>query len=105
MHDFYAGWCTMSPLQNCYLVLEVEENSNPGLASRSSLDLNTIENLWTVLKDKVSEIQPTNSKELEEAIKAVWVLELSAQYCRSLMESMRKRLEAAAKAKGGPIKY
>ena len=71
----------------------------------NSPDSNPIENLWTVLKDKVSEKQPTNTKELEEAIKAVWVLELSAEYCRSLVESMPKRLEAVIKAKGGPTKY
>ena len=45
----------------------------------NSPDLNNIKNLWTVLKDKVSEKQPTNTKELEEAIKAVWVLELLAE--------------------------
>ena len=50
----------------------------------------------------MSEKQPTNTKELEEAIKAVWVLELSAEYCRSLVGSMSKRLEAVIKAKGGP---
>ena len=37
----------------------------------NSPDLNLIENLWTVLKHKVSEKQPTNTKELEEAIEAV----------------------------------
>ena len=72
---------------------------------RNSPDLNPIENLWTVLKDKVSEKQPTNTKELEEAIKAVWVLELSAEYCQSLVESMPKHLEAVIKAKGGSTKY
>ena len=30
--NFYAGWCIVSPFQNCYSVLEVEKNSNPGLA-------------------------------------------------------------------------
>jgi len=71
----------------------------------NSPDLNPIENLWTVLKDKVSEKHPANTKELQEAIKAVWVLELSAEYCRHLVESMPKRLEAVIKAKGGPTKY
>ena len=71
----------------------------------NSSDLNPIENLWSVLKDKVSEKQPTNTKELEETIKAVWVLELSAEYCRSLVKSMPKRLEAVIKAKGNPTKY
>ena len=94
----------MLPLQNCYSVLDVEENSNsewPG----NSPDLNPIENLRTALKDKVSEKQPTNTKELEEAIKAVWMLELLAKYCQSLVESMPKRLEAVIKAKEGPTKY
>ena len=72
---------------------------------RNSPDLNPIENLWTVLKDKVYEKQPTNTKELKEAIKAVWVLELLAKYCRSLVESMPKHLEAVIKAKEGPTKY
>ena len=71
----------------------------------NSSELNPIEYLWTVLKDKESEKQPTNTKELEEAIKAVWVLELSAEYCRSLVESMPKRLKVVIKTKGGPTKY
>ena len=54
----------------------------------NSPDFNPIENLWTVLKDKVSEKQPASAKELVDAIKAVWVHELSAEYCWSLVESM-----------------
>ena len=71
----------------------------------NSPDMNPIENLWTVLKDKVSEKQPTSAMELETAIKEVWASELSAEYCRSLVESMPRRLEAVIKAKGGPTKY
>ena len=71
----------------------------------NSPDLNPIENLWTVLKDKVSEKQPASAKELVDTIKAVWVHESSAEYCRSLVESMPKCLEAIIKAKGGPTKY
>ena len=37
----------------------------------NSPDLNPIENLWTVLKDKMSEKQSTSVKELVDAIKAV----------------------------------
>ena len=73
--------------------------------SGNSPDLDSIENLWTVLKDKVSEKQPTNTKELEEAMEAFWVVESSAEYCRSLGKSTPKRLEAVVKAKGGPTKY
>ena len=71
----------------------------------NSTDMNPIESLWTVLKDRVSEKQPTSAMELETAIKEVWASELSAEYCRSLVESMPRRLEAVIKAKGGPTKY
>ena len=37
----------------------------------NSPDLNPIENLWTILKNKVSERQPTNAKMLEQVIKEV----------------------------------
>ena len=70
----------------------------------NSPDLNPIENLWSILKDKVSEKQPTSAKMLEQAIKEVWVRELSNE-CQSLVESMPRRLEAVIKAKGGPTKY
>ena len=71
----------------------------------NSPDLNPIKNLWTVLNDKVSEKKTTKTKELEEAIEAVWVLELSAEYCQSLVESMPKRLETVIKVKEGSTKY
>ena len=71
----------------------------------NSPDLNPIENLWTILKNKVSERQPTNAKMLEQAIKEVWVRDISPAYCRNLVESMPRRLEAVIRAKGGPTKY
>ena len=43
---------------------------------------------------------------LEQAIKKVWVREMTtAEYCQNLEESMPKRLEAVIKFKGGPTKY
>ena len=64
----------------------------------NSPDLNPIENLWTILKNKVSERQPTDAKILEQAIKEVWVRDISPAYCRNLVESMPRRLEAVIKA-------
>ena len=37
----------------------------------NSLDLNPIENLWTILKDKVADEQLTNAKDLETSIKHI----------------------------------
>ena len=73
----------------------------------NSLDLNPIENLWTVLKNKVSERQQLRcyAKTLEQAIKEVWLREMTTEYCQSLVESMLKRLEAVIKAKDGPTRY
>ena len=57
------------------------------------------------MKEKVSKRQPTNAKMLEQAIKEVWVREMTTEHCRSLVESMPNRLEAAIKAKGCLTKY
>lgn len=71
----------------------------------NSADLNPIENLWSSLKDKVADRQPSNEKDLEKAIKDVWVREISAEYCKRLVDSMPRRLLAVLKAKGGHTKY
>ena len=70
MQDFYAGGasCHRSKIVTQLLKSKkIQILDCPG----NSPDLKPIENLWTVLKDKVSEKLPTNTKELEETIKAV----------------------------------
>ena len=71
----------------------------------NSPDLNPIENLWTLMKNKVSEKQPTSGAELVKVIKKVWVKEISKEYCQSLIDSMPRRIEAVIKNKGGHTKY
>ena len=51
----------------------------------NSPDLNPIENLWTLMKNKVSQKQPTSDAELVKVIKEVWVKEISKEYCQSLI--------------------
>ena len=41
--------------------------------SGNNPDLNFKENLWIVLKNKVSKKQPSSAKELKKAIKEIWV--------------------------------
>ena len=74
---------------------------NPG----NSPDLNHIENLWEVLRNKVADKQPSSAKDLKDAIKEVWICELSPAYCRTLVESMPRRLEMVIKNNGGHTKY
>ena len=71
----------------------------------NSPDLNPIENLWTLMKNKVSEKQPTSGAELVKVIKEVRVKEISKEYCQSLIDSMPRRIEAVIKNKGGHTKY
>ena len=71
----------------------------------NSLDLNPIENLWEILKNKVADKQPSSAKDLEDATKEVWIRELSPDYCCTLAESMLRRLEIGIKNNGGHTKY
>ena len=71
----------------------------------NSPDLNPIENLWEILKNKVAEKQPSSAGALNHAIKEVWVKEISRDYCEKLICSMPKRIHAVIKNKGGHTKY
>ena len=53
-------------------------------------DLNPIENLWTIMKDKVAYKQPSGAENLQEAIN---------EYCESLLSSMPCRMQAAIDSK------
>lgn len=48
--------------------------------------MNPIENLWAILKVKVADKQPNRAKEMETAIKVVWIHEISVEHCRSVVE-------------------
>ena len=71
----------------------------------NSPDLNPIENLWCLMKNKVSEKHPTSFSALQLAIKKVWVKEVFLDYCCKLIESMPHRLQKVIKNKGGHTKY
>ena len=71
----------------------------------NSPDLSPIENLWSKMKDLVSQKQQGSSLEFVEAIKELWVKEISGEYCESLMYSMPRRLQAVIDARGGHKKY
>ena len=71
----------------------------------NSPDLSPIENLWTNMKNKVSEKQPLSGSELVKAIKEVWVKEISKEHCQRLIKSMPRGIKAVIKNRGGRTKY
>ena len=51
-------------------------------------DLNPIENMWAILKDKGADKHPTSAKDLKMAIKCIWMQYITAEYCEHLMHSI-----------------
>lgn len=70
----------------------------------NSPDLNPIENLWGLLKQKVARIRPSNTDELKCAITTAWAV-ITPDECHRLVASMPRRIEAVIKAKGAATKY
>ena len=71
----------------------------------NSPDLNPIENLWVILKNKVAEEQPSSLKQMENVIKKVWTLGITSEYCCKLIVSMPRRFKMVIDNKGGHTKY
>lgn len=71
----------------------------------NSPDLNPIENLWSRLKVMVSRANPSNKRELIEAIIQAWFRVITPEELAHLVNSMPRRIEAVLKNKGYPTKY
>jgi transposase len=71
----------------------------------SSPDLNPIEHCWSLLKSEVAKLQPTSRADLATKIQHVWTTSISADFCRNLIWSMPRRIEAVIASKGGPTRF
>ena len=71
----------------------------------NSPDLNPIENVWSLLKRKISRIPNSNETSLIKTIKKVWNTEIPKDYLKSLINSMPRRIKEVLKAKGYASKY
>lgn len=69
-----------------------------------SPDLNPIENLWSILDEKIDKTGVTNKENYFAALRKTWE-ELDKKYLQNLVESMPRRLQAVIKAKGSHTKY
>ncbi len=69
-----------------------------------SPDLNPIEHLWGILKQKVEECKVSNIHQLRDVIKKEWKRTPVAP-CEALVNSMPKRVKAVLENNGGHTKY
>ncbi len=69
----------------------------------NSPDLNTIENLWSIVKRKMRNKRPKNADELKATVKETCA-SIPPQQCHKLIPSMPRRNKAVIKAKGAPTK-
>ena len=67
--------------------------------------LNSIENLWKILKNKVTLKNPKTVNELKKAIDLVWRKEISKDLCKRLVYSIKRRISMVLKNNGGHTKY
>ena len=83
----------------------LKKNIKPSNRPGNSPDLNPIENLCAVLKDKVADEHSTSAKYLGMAMKGMWTQNIITKYCKHLVLSRPCRLQAVIKNKDGHTKY
>ena len=71
----------------------------------NSPNLNVIENVWTVLKRKVADRNPTSAKDLQKKIKLACITEITPEYCQKLVHLMLEHIAAVLENKGFHSKY
>lgn len=71
-----------------------------------SPDLNPIENLWAIVKEKLHVAVYTTTSELAAKINDIWTNDPDVKNaCQNLIEGMPRRIAACIAAKGGVLKY
>ncbi|CAF4343613.1 unnamed protein product [Rotaria sp. Silwood2] len=70
----------------------------------NSTDLNLIENIWSMLDDKLLKFNINNTEQLKTAMQMAW-LEISNDTVRKLFESMPKRIQQVINRRGFAYRY
>ena len=89
--------------KRCLAVL-AEEGISRVLQPPQSPDLNPVENVWDLLKDRVAEHSPETVDELKKWIRFEWD-KLKKPEFLSTISSMPQRCQAVLDANGGPTRY
>ena len=84
-----------APCHLSKVATEEKQDICVGMA-QDSPNLNSVENLWTVMNDKVAYQRPPSVENRRQAIKEVWVTEITKEwaYCEYLASSMSRRIQA-----------
>ncbi len=69
-----------------------------------SPDLNPIEHLWGILKQKMEERKVSNIHQLRDVVMKEWKRNPAAT-CEALVNSVHKRVKAVLENNGGHTKY
>jgi transposase len=98
---------SMKNILYCLQITVLKENW--GLKSLNwpgnSPDLNPIENLWGIMKQKLRGKKACNIEELKKVICNVWENDVTQEMIDNLYESLPKRVLAVIKNKGDSTKY
>ena len=70
----------------------------------NSPDLNVIENVWGLMKIRLSAVERTTVKDWKDRIQQTWK-DLSFDYMKSLIDSMPKRIQQVLDREGGHADY
>ena len=70
---------------------------------RNIPDINPFENMWTIMK--MAYKQPSSAENLMQAIKEVWVTEITQEYCESQVYSMPLSIQTVIDSNGEHTKY
>lgn len=70
----------------------------------NSPDLNPIENIWGIIKKKMTPMRHNSVEELWNAVQDEWY-KLPRNLCEKIVSSMPKRLQLVKFSRGHPIKY
>jgi hypothetical protein len=95
-----------APIHKAGLTMAIFEQSGIDLIPwpANSPDLNPIENIWAILKRRVSKHFPTTREAVIQAIQIEWS-RLTASDCARACQSMRARCQAVIEAEGGHTKW
>ena len=96
-----------APCHRCKIVKEyLEENQIKTLDwPGNSPDLNPIENIWAILKQKVGRNSIPNKNILENRILEAWNNKINQKTIKEIIGSMPKRIKSCIKNKGYSTKY